>query len=253
MILSSVKKAFKILEVFKVDHSELGVTEISSRTSLDKSAVSRILMTLAAAGYLEKNESNKRYRLSWKLVDLGNVVSSRYSGIRALAEPFLEELARRTDEIVHLGVLDKNEVVHLDKKGREQGLTVGTRVGGRAPAHGSSLGKVLMSELPEKEILTILGRKGLVRLTKKTITEIPSLLEELRKVKRQGFAFDDEECHDGIQCVGAPIKDGRGNVVAAISTSIPKLRMGRERVKEIRRLVIETARLISERITLNTS
>jgi len=253
MVLSSVKKAFEILEVFKMDHSELGVTEISSRTSLDKSVVSRILVTLAAAGYLERNESNKRYRLSWKLVDLGNVVTSRYSDIRTLAEPFLEELARQTDEIVHLGVLDKNEVVHVDKKGREQALTVGTRVGERTPAHGSSLGKVLLSELPDKDLLTLMGRRDLVRLTKKTITEIPSLQEELRKVKKQGFAFDDEECHEGIQCVGAPIKNGRGNIVAAISTSIPKLRMSRERIREIRRLVIETARLISERIALNTS
>lgn len=253
MVLTSVKKAFKILDVFGIEDIELGVADISRHTGMHKSAVSRILMALASSGYLERNGSNKKYRLSWKLVNLGNIVLSRYSDIRVAAGLFLEELAKRTDEIVHLGIMDKNEVVHLERKGRDRALTIGSRVGGRTLAHGSALGKVLMSNLTREELLANFGPWPLMRLTKKTICEFPDLLKELRKVKKQGFAFDDEECHEGIRCVSAPIKDNKGTVIFAISVSAPKHRMRKRRREKILPLVLETAQLISKQISINTT
>lgn len=245
MILSSVKKTFRVLEAFTPDHPELGVTEISNKLKLDKSSVSRILMTLTSNGFLEKNPFNRKYRLGWKLVDLGNRVVSRYD-VRASASPFMEELAERIGEIVHLSILDKNEIVYLEKRGGGQPLTVATRVGGRNPAHSSAMGKVLLAGLSQKELSNVLAIGPLVRSTPNTITEVPKLEKELEKVQKQGYAIDNEESFLGIKCVAAPIKDANGKLIAAISASVPTQRMGRERLKEIRTCVLETAQRISQ-------
>jgi IclR family transcriptional regulator, KDG regulon repressor len=250
MTLSSLKKVYKILDAFGAADTELRVTDISRQTGLDKSTVSRILASLSSAGYLEKNESNKAYTLSWKWFKLGNAVMGRYFDIRVAAVPFLDELAKQTDEIVHLAVLDKTEVVSLEKRGRSRALTIGTQVGGRAPAHASSLGKMLISNMTEEELLGTFGRTPLVRLTNKTISNISELVKEVKKVKKQGFAFDDGECHEGIQCMAAPVKGSNGSIIAAISVIVPKQRMSRTKREEIRVLVLKTAESISQRICM---
>ncbi len=248
MLLSSVKKTFKVLEIFSSDHPELGVTEISSFLRIDKSSISRILMTLTAAGFVEKNPLNRKYRLGWKLVDLGNRVMSRYNNIRDHASPFMEDLAKRIEEVVHFSILDKNEIVYLDKKGEGQTLTVATKIGGRNPGHASAMGKVLLAGLSPEDLEEVLALGQLRRFTPTTITEVPKLLKELEKVRKQGFGIDNEESFPGIKCVAAPIKDSKGKVIAAISTTVPTQRMTKERIVELRKRVMETALLISNQI-----
>jgi IclR family transcriptional regulator, KDG regulon repressor len=244
--LSSIRKALQILQIFSADRSELGVTEISRILGAHKSSMSRIIATLASEGFLEKNPDTGRYRLGFKLLDLGNRVLGRYD-LRDDAAPFMEDLARKTREIIHLSILDQNQIVYLDKKGEGQALTVGTKVGGRHPAHASSMGKVLLSGLPLHELKETLSMGSLVASTPFTITKIPDLLKELEKVKKQGFALDNEESFPGIRCVAAPVYDRNGKIVAALSVTAPRQRMGQERLKEIRELVVETARSISRR------
>ena len=250
--LSSIKKALKILQIFSQDYPDLGVTEISRILGVHKSSVSRIIGTLASEGFLEKNPSSGKYRLGLKLIDLGNRVLSRYD-LRDHATPFMEELAKRTGEIIHLSILDKNEIVYLDKKGEGQALTIGTKVGGRNPAHASSMGKVLLAGVSHQELMNILSLGPLVPCTSSTITKTSQLLKELEKVRKQGFAMDNEESFPGIRCVAAPIYDREGKVVAALSVTAPRQRMGQERMKEIKRQVIETARSISRRIGMGES
>jgi IclR family transcriptional regulator, KDG regulon repressor len=250
MTLSSLQKVYRILDVFASADTELRVTDISQQARLDKSTVSRILASLSSAGYLEKNESNKAYSLSWKWHKLGNAVMNRYFDIRVAAVPFLDELAKETDEIVHLAVLDKTEAVSLEKRGRSRALTIGTQVGGRAPAHASSLGKVLISSMTEEELSRTFGRTPLVRLTGKTISNVSELLKEVKKIKKQGYAFDDEECHEGVQCLAAPVTDSNGTIIAAIGVSAPKQRMNKAKKEEIRAHLLQTAGCISQRICM---
>jgi len=248
MILSSVKRTFQVLDVFTPSQSELSLTEISGKLGSDKSSTSRILMTLASAGFLERNPMNRKYRLGWKLVDLGNRVLSRDNDIRECASPFLEELAQRITEIVHLSILDGNQIVYVEKKGEGQTLTVATKIGGRSPAHSSAMGKVLLSGLSKNELLERLGAGPLIRFTPNTITEIPKLQKHLEEVRNQGFAIDNEESFLGIKCVAAPIKNANGKIIAAVSASVPTQRMGRERLKEIRTHVLQTAHRISQKM-----
>ncbi len=249
-ILSSVSKALQVLDTFSDDQPELSVTEISKLLHSHKSSISRILITLASEGFVEKNPDNQKYSLGLKMLDLAGRVMNRFD-LRDHAAPLMEALAQCLEEIVHLSILDKNEIVYLDKKGQGQALTVSTKAGGRSPAHASAMGKVLLSGLSEAALESVLPAFPLTRFTPATITEKPELLKELSKVRDQGFGVDDEETFPGIRCVAAPIYGAGGTIVAAISATVPKQRMGLRRMKEIREQVIETAQRISEGVKRN--
>ena len=248
-ILSSVKKALELLDHFTVERPELSLAEISREVDAHKSSVFRVLTTLKAAGFLEKDPLSGKYRLGLKILDLAGRVWGRYD-IRQIATPYMEELARETGEVIHLAVLDGSDIVYLEKKGQGQGqvLTVATRLGGRNPAYASSMGKILLADLSKSELKAIFGRGKLEKLTPNTIDEIPKLIEELARIREQGFALDNEETFPGIRCVGAPIRDAGGKVVAAVSVTVPAQRMDDKRVRELWRLVTNTARMISERV-----
>ncbi len=160
----------------------------------------------------------------------------------------MEALAKKTKEIIHLSILDRNEIVYLDKRGEGQTLTVATKIGGRSPAHACAMGKVLLAGLSSEELSNVLALGPLAKLTPKTVTTIPKLLRELELVRSRGYAVDDEESFPGIRCVAAPLSDREGTTVAAISATVPKQRMGKKRMREMSQEIIETARLISRKI-----
>ncbi len=246
-LLSSVKKSLEVLQVFSGDQLEMSVTEISKVLNSHKSSISRILITLASEGFVEKNPQTNKYRLGLKVLELASLVMQRYD-LREHAGPYMEELAQRLGEITQLSLLDGNEIVYLEKKGQGQTLTVATKVGGKHPAHASAMGKVLLSGLSNRELSDILAIEPLVKCTPHTISEMPELLKELDQVKKRGFALDDEEGFLGIRCVAAPIYNREGKIISAMSTTVPKQRMGDRRTNEIRKQIVETTRLISERI-----
>ncbi len=247
--LSSIVKALRVLEIFSRDEPERGVTEISELLKIHKSSISRIISTLAFAGFLEKNPLTGKYRLGFKLVDLGSRVLGHYD-LRDHASPFMVDLAKRTKEIIHLSVLDKTDIVYLDKKGEGQTLTVSTKVGGRSPAHACGMGKVLLSGLSREELEKFLASSSFAKLTPKTISEVPRLLKELDRIRKSGFAVDDEESFLGIRCVAAPIYGKNGKIEAALSITVPKQRMDQKRMEELKREVVETARAISKRVEI---
>ncbi len=245
-LISSVKKAMDLLKLFTAEQPELGLTELSSHMELHKSSIYRIMSTLAAAGFVEKDQVTNKYRLGLIFLELANHVLSRYD-FRERVKPYLVELAQKTGEIIHLSILDGADIIYLDKKGQAQTLTVATKIGERSPAYCSAMGKALLAGLTRQELKKRLGQGSLKKMTANTIVEMGRLAAELEKVKHQGFAIDDEEAFTGISCVAAPLKRTDGAVIAAISATVPKQRMGKERMGEMSKLVKETAQLISER------
>jgi DNA-binding IclR family transcriptional regulator len=249
-MLSSVKRALELLDHFTAEQPELSLAEISREADAHKSSVFRILTTLEAMGFVEKNPQSGKYRLGLKIFALAGRFWGHHD-IRQIASPFMEELARESGELIHLAVLDGLDIVYLEKKGQGQVLTVATRVGGRDPAYTSSMGKVLLSDLPEEKLRQILRRRKLRKLTPNTISEIPQLIKELAEIREQGFAVDNEESFSGIRCVGAPIRNAAQKVVAAISITVPAQRMDDQRVQKLSRRVMNTARMISERVAIS--
>lgn len=242
--IQSVARALTILDILAEAHGELPLNEIASRLGLPKSTVHGLISTLKDFGYLEQSNFTGKYRLGLRLFEMGSIVSQGWE-VRGVAAPYIQKLLEELGETVHLVILDKFEVLYIDKRETGESLRIHTQVGMRLPTHCTGVGKVLMAHLSFEERQEIIEKKGLLKFTRNTITD-PVLLEnELAKVRMQGFAIDNEEIMDSLRCVAAPIRDQTGRVISAISVSGPVSRIkGIGFDKAIRR-VTETAEEIS--------
>lgn len=246
---SSIEKAFAILSVFSQNGGrfELGVGEISKILKMHKSTVHRFLRSMEKVGVIEKNNETGKYRLGLKLYELGNSVSLKKIMVDR-ARKYLEDLHWYLNETVHFATLKNGEVVYLDKIIADRNFVIISEVGKRLPAHCTGLGKVMLAFLPESDVKRIIREKGLKRFTKNTITNKKDLFEELKKIRECGYAIDNEEIEDGLRCIAAPIFNGEGKVIAAVSISGPSSRINETTYEEYSKYVIKTARLISEEL-----
>lgn len=238
-MLRSVSNALAVLEAFTPDRPELGVTELATRLGLGKSTVHRLLVTLAQRGYVRKDPESDRYRLGLKALEVGALVAAQLT-IREAVAPFLRRLLDATRETIHLGVLDGGDVVYIDKLESQQALQMYSRVGRRAPAHCTALGKALLAFQPDDALARLLRRR-LPAHTPRTLTDPARLREELGRVRQAGVAVDDEEFEVGLKCVAAPLRDHTGRVVASLGLAGPAVRLPSRRVAALADLVRATA------------
>jgi DNA-binding IclR family transcriptional regulator len=211
-----------------------------------KSSTHDLMASLARYGLLSKTDAG-RYRLGWRLVTLSETLLAT-TELRKEARPVLTELAEHYQETIHLAVLDDTQAVYVDKlEGRQAVRVELTSLGARLYAHCSALGKVLLAYSPEAEVRRIIKTAGLPRFTPNTITDADELVQSLLKIRRQGYAYDLEEIMPDLCCVGAPIFNHAGQVVAAISMSVPAYRFRRSQ-SELRGAVVRAGRSISQRL-----
>jgi len=239
-----LEKAFRILDLYSETTYELTATEIAERVRFNKTSVFRIITNLEEAGFLEKDPATLKYRLGLKIFFMGSLVKP-FTDLKRVAKPWLKKLNTLCGETVHLAALQDGEALYLDKIESSRTIRVAaSRVGQKLPAHCSGVGKVLLANIPPDETEAIVAEKGLKRFTDKTITTWERLSEELSRVRKQGYAFDNEEIEEELKCVAAPIFVNK-QVVAAISASVPKERFNRSK-DELTDLVIATAKHISD-------
>jgi DNA-binding IclR family transcriptional regulator len=198
-------------------------------------------------GVIERNNETGKYRLGLKLYELGNSVSLKKIMVDR-ARKYLEDLHWYLNETVHFATLKNGEVVYLDKIIADRNFVIISEVGKRLPAHCTGLGKAMLAFLPESDVKRIIKEKGLKKFTKNTITNKKDLFEELKKIRECGYAIDNEEIEDGLRCIAAPIFNGDGEVIAAVSISGPSSRINETTYEEYSKHVIKTARLISEEL-----
>jgi IclR family transcriptional regulator, KDG regulon repressor len=245
-MLQTIQKASEVLALFDRDHTEWGVREVAEKLNTAKSSAHDLMSSLAQVGFLQKTDDG-RYRLGWRLVTMSETLLTT-TELRKQARPIIEELAAQYQETVHLAVLDDTQVVYVDKLEGKQAVRVElTSLGARLYAHCSALGKVLLAYSAEEEVKRIIQEAGLPRFTPNTITEEEELFQALAKIRRQGYAYDLEEILPDLCCVGAPIYNYTGQVIAAISMSIPAYRFRRSQI-EYRDAIVRTAKMISERL-----
>jgi DNA-binding IclR family transcriptional regulator len=237
-------KALRILDLFDERGRALSGTEISERLGMNRASVFRILTNLEEAEYLEKDVETSKYTLGLRLYNLGKLAEP-HAKLKKIARPFLEKMNRRCGETVHLAVLHQGEALYLDKIEGTKTIRVISRVGSKLPAHCSGVGKVLLAGLAEKKLEQIIKEKGLKRFTGKTITDVTRLKQEIAKFQELGYAIDDEEIEEGLKCAAAPLRDSKGDVLAAISVSVPKERFEKESPRFISE-VVKTGKDISE-------
>lgn len=250
-LVQTIERTSLILDILGQSPQGISIRDLSDKIKLPKGTTHRLISSLSYFGYARQDSKTRNYFLGFKLVELGNLLLSQLD-LRREAEPFLRDLAERTNETVHMVFLDRGEIVYIDKVELDHnpsGLRMASRVGLRNPAHSSAVGKVLLSHLPEEELNGLIQEKGLPKRTENTITDSIQLKEHLKAVRTQGCAVDDEENERGIRCVAAPIYNETGRAVAAISISGPAFRVTKKVVQEtLKKEVMETASKISERL-----
>lgn len=215
---NSVNRAFQILNTFTIENPQLGVTEISRKTGLNKATVFRFLKSLEDLGMIYKNPQTELYQLGIRLYELGFKVPIRESVIQQM-HPILVSLVEKIKMTVHLATLQSDEVLYLDKIKCRKSLQMNTHIGAHYPAHCTALGKSLLAYLPEDELDAILNRQTLHALTKNSITDIELLKNELNRTRSRGYAIDNEEFEYGLRCLAVPILGYDQKPLVAISIS----------------------------------
>jgi DNA-binding IclR family transcriptional regulator len=220
--MSTVEKVFQVIEQV-VSHQEKGLSfsGVVSRTNLPKASTHRILKSLLRTGYLRFDDEVGRYFGDLKLSFLGSEVMAHFD-LKGYVRPHLLKLQAETKHTCNLGVLSGDAGVYLDKleSAEDFGIKLYSAIGKRFPLHCTGMGKILLAGMQPAERRKILARR-LKEFTPRTITDPVALERELGKVRRCGYALDREEITRGIMCVAAPIRNGEGNTVAAISVAFP--------------------------------
>lgn len=245
--IQAIERAVAILGAFSADEPDLRVSDIAQRLGLHKSTVHRFLVNLEAAGMVEKTPRTGRYRLGLRLFELGSLVMDRIN-LWDEALPFLEDLVRTTGETGHMAVLEAGEAVYVERVEARRALRVPSAVGRGYPAHATNLGKVLLAFRPVEEVDEIIAQKGLPGFTPHTITTADALHADLATIRERGFSVDNEEYDEGLRCIGAPVWDHTGGVVAAIGIGGPVTRVTPDRIESLADMVIEQAKSLSRRL-----
>jgi DNA-binding IclR family transcriptional regulator len=234
-----LERVFEILDALAAHQAEPGLQELSQWVGLHRSTAHRLLTVLEGHRFVERTAVGK-YRLGSRLLELGTTVAGRLD-VAGAAKPFLERLVSETGETAHMGVLRQGEVVSITNVHSLRTLSAPATVGRRSPVHSSSLGKCLLSGLSRPEVLHLVQRVGLKRFTLNTITTAKKFLLELQRVRECGYAIDDEEYEEGLRCIGAPVRDHTGRIIAAISVAGPATRLSDSHMPALAASVVRAA------------
>ena len=245
--LSSVRNAARLLKEFSKGNRELGVTELSRRLGIGKSTAHRLVNTLAEERLLEQDPDTGAYRLGLAMYELGTSVYW-HTDLHEACTPVLDQLRNATKETVQVSVLDGREVVYVERRESPQTLRLFGRVGHRNDAHCTSTGKLLLACLPPEELDRTLRGWRLPAKTPHTITKIEVLRSEIQQIQTQGWAQNINEAEMGVGSVAAPVRNGLGEVVAAVSIAGPVQRLGGESLRRFARPCIEAGLAISRRL-----
>jgi len=244
--VASVARACAILSFVAASTQPPRVPAIAKSLGIPRNTTYELVGTLCAADCLEVSPDGT-VRLGFRLFELGSAYGKSVDLIREAHEA-ARELVVRCNETCHVARLDGREVIYLAKEEGNQFVRMASSVGHRLPAHGTAVGKLLLAHLPRPEMVRLLAGVTLEKMTPNTITDLEELIRELDRTLAQGYATDHEESTPAVRCVGAPIRDRSGDVVAAISVSVLATNMGARREVELARLVMEAAERLSNRL-----
>lgn len=242
--ISVLDYALRALEVLLVaEPAGMSLQTIAGRLGVTKSRAFRILSTLQSQGFVVQDEETRGYRLGLKLLSFGEKVRHQLQ-LPQVAAPALDDLATASGETVFLGVIDGSEVVCIDKRESAYPVRLYAEIGRRAPLHAGGVPRVLLAYRLE-EYPALLDRLTLQPLTAGTITDRAVLLDDLARIRRQGYVIAVDDLDMGATSVAAPIRDHRGQVIAALSVAGPNERLTADRVQMYVALVCAAAARIS--------
>jgi len=247
---ATLAKGLAVLDWLARQQRACRVVEVARALGITRSNAHRTLQTLVECGWATQESSGGAYRAGWRVFELGSLVMQRMN-LWDEALPYLEELVQRTGETGHLAVMEAGEAVYVERVEARRALRVPSAIGRGYPAHATNLGKVLLAFRPTDEVDGIIAEKGLPGFTSHTITDAVRLHEDLAAIRERGFSVDNEEYDEGLRCIGAPVWDHTGHVVAAIGIGGPVTRVTPDRIDELSLLVMDAAKSLSHRLGAN--
>ncbi len=219
-----IERLFSLMDVLASREEAISLKEISERTGLHPSTAHRILNDLTIGRFVDRPEPGS-YRLGMRLLELGNMVKARLN-VRDAALTPMRELHKLIQQPVNLSMRQGDEIVYIERAYSERsGMQVVRAIGGRAPLHLTSVGKLFLSVDEPMKVRNYATRTGLSGHTKNSITQLPVLERELSKVRQYGIARDNEELELGVRCIAAGIYDDQGKLLAGLSISAPADRL----------------------------
>lgn len=243
--IEALERGLRVLEAFSRESPSLSMTEIAEHAGLTKSTAFRFTYTLEELGYLNRDPETKRYRPGLKVLRLGfSALNSLEMG--QIAQSYLKDLSVRCGLTTNMTVRDGTDIVYVVRNKTQEILSVDLHLGSRLPVYCTSQGKAQLIDLSRQELEGLLGPGPYPAMGPNTITTLDGLVAELERVRRQGYAINDQELAAGIRSVAAPVRGPQKRVVAAINISVPSARASRREVEEtLAPMLIETAEQIS--------
>lgn len=235
-----IERMVTLLDALANYPDPVSLKELAKVTGLHPSTAHRILNDLVTKRFVDRSEPGS-YRLGMRLLELGNIVKSRLD-VREASLEFMRTLHRKTQQTVNLSVRQGDEIVYIDRAFSERsGMQVVRAIGGRAPLHLTSTGKLFLSVDDAKLVRAYATRTGLAGHNRNSITDLAKLERDLSLVRARGYARDNEELELGVRCMAAGIHDDSGHIIAGLSISAPADRLQEEWLEDL----VATAQAIS--------
>jgi DNA-binding IclR family transcriptional regulator len=241
----TLARGLRLLDLIADGREGVAVRELAAVMQLPRSIVQRLAYTLESEGYLERDPSQVGYRLAIKLWGLGCAAIRRLS-VRDVARPHLEDIARETNEMAKIGVLDGHDVVYLDGVDCPQAVRAYVPIGGRAPAHSVATGKAILAFLSAAKLAEIGAATR--AYTRRTVVGKDAFAGEIAQVRKRGYAVNRGEWEDGVGAVAAPIFDAQGDAIASVGIIMPSSRLTAAKVTQIGALTTAAASEISRKL-----
>lgn len=234
-----LEKGLAVIEAFGLLRGPATLSQLSEITGHTKASVRRCLITMCKLGYAAQD--GRQFRLASRTLRLGHAYVAS-DPLAKVAQPILEMTSERTRESASMAVLDSQDAVFVARSTHRRSLSSGLGVGARLPAYCSATGRVLLSEMPKDNVKFLLNRMSRPAFTPHTRTGLRDILQEIDRARQQGYAIVEEELEIGLRSVAVPIRNSRGELVAALSLSVSIHRMTSDEVVDKLLPEMETAR-----------
>ena len=243
--IQSLERGLAVINSFSREHNPQTLSEVAGRTGLTRATARRVLLTLAELGYV--SQTGRSFSLTPKVLDLGYSYLSSFQVVD-LAQAPLEKLVDQVKESSSMSVLDGDEIVYVARVPTSRIMTIALALGSRLPAYPTSMGRVLLAGLDDADLDAYVKNIDMEQLTPHTVTDRSRFRAVIEQTRADGFALVDQELEEGVRSIAAPIRNGRGEVIAAMNISCHASRVDVERMlTEFKPPLLETAAELSDR------
>lgn len=219
-MIASLGKGLRVLESFSADKPRQSISDVAETTGLDRATARRCLLTLHSLGYADYD--GKFFTLTPRVLRLGIGVLAALP-LPQIVQPWLDQMSEQIGQSCSVSILDRTEIVYLARAAQRRVMSIGLMPGSRLPAHCTSMGRVLLAALPEPEAIALIEASDLSPRTLFSKTDPVEILNELARVRKDGYALVDQEVELGLRSIAVPVYNGRGKIVAALNIGLAAL------------------------------